>query len=81
MASLSIKQLKAALDELNVNYSACNEKRELIELYEQHAKTTSTQPAASTDSSSQPGPADADLETTLAKLNNLNVANSAQYYC
>ena len=69
MGSLSIKQLKAALDELKIDYSACNEKRELVDLYEQHAKTTSSQPAASADS--QSGPADADLETTLAKLNNL----------
>ena len=71
-SSLSIKQLKAALDELSIDYSSCNEKRELVDLYE--AARSSPKPVS--DAGSQPAtPAssssDADLETNLAKLNNL----------
>ena len=69
--AMSIKQLKAALDELAIDYSSCNEKRELVELYE--AARSSSKPVSAPDL--QPTPAssssDADLETNLAKLNNL----------
>jgi hypothetical protein len=72
MASLSIKQLKAALDELKIDYSNCIEKKEFVDLYEASPASWVQNERQWLESGSQSGPSvDIDLETSLAKINNL----------
>lgn len=63
---MSIKQLKAALDGLSIDYTGCTEKQELV------AKLEAVQGSSSSSASAVASPNDdVDMETSLAKLNNL----------
>ena len=64
-SSLSVKQIKAELDRLNIDYSGVCEKRELVEMLGAHQRA----PSASTSGSDADN--DADLETSLMKITNL----------
>lgn len=63
---MSIKQLKAALDGLSIDYTGCTEKQELV------TKLEAEQGSSSSSASAVASPNDdVDMETSLAKLNNL----------
>lgn len=63
---MSIKQLKAALDGLSIDYTGCTEKQELV------TKLEAVQGSSSSSASAVASPNDdVDMETSLAKLNNL----------
>ena len=73
-SSMSIKALKAALNDLKMGFSDCNEKHELVSrLVQARAMHTTTDQQTQGTSSHRPDtvPQDLDLDTTLAKLNNL----------